>query len=104
MATVVYKALTFLLIESFSDIEMRHELLSQFITTAKRYPKMPIYILFEPYIKHIRLGVDRVQNEILEMQAQQVGSSQALLATPSFSINTMDFHYVRDRPALKLAS
>ena len=50
-APIIYKALTFILIECFSNMELREEMLHNFISLFKKQPNIPIQILCDPLLK-----------------------------------------------------
>ena len=50
-APILYKSMTFVLIESYLSIELRESLLKNFIELFKNHPNIPIAILCEPLLK-----------------------------------------------------
>jgi hypothetical protein len=50
-APILYKSMTFVLIESYLNIEAREALLKNFIQLFKNHPNIPIAILCEPLLK-----------------------------------------------------
>lgn len=58
-APKIYKTLTYLLIENYTNIELRDELIKNFVWMFKKWPKIPLQILCEPFLKQIKLNYDR---------------------------------------------
>ena len=50
-APIIYKAMTFILIECYVDLELREELLNIFINLFKANKNIPIGILCDPLLK-----------------------------------------------------
>jgi hypothetical protein len=47
---MLYKKLTFMLIENHSDAVLREQMLRNFMQLFNNYPSIPIEILLEPFI------------------------------------------------------
>lgn len=58
-APVIYKALTFLLIDGYSNQDFRDEMLKNFIMMFSANPNVPIAILCEPYLKQIKINLEK---------------------------------------------
>ncbi|KAM3144419.1 hypothetical protein pb186bvf_003583 [Paramecium bursaria] len=52
-AAVLYKKLTFSLIENYDDVEMREFIMNNFMYLIQRFSSIPIDILIEPLVKQI---------------------------------------------------
>jgi hypothetical protein len=52
-APIVYKSLTFALVENHSDVELRETFLQNFAETFSRIQSIPIGVLIEPLVKQI---------------------------------------------------
>jgi len=50
-APIIYKAMTFILIECYLNLDLREEMLNNFINLFKKVPTMPINILCDPLLK-----------------------------------------------------
>jgi hypothetical protein len=50
-APILYKSLTFLLIEFHSDIQIREQMLKHFTTLFSQVQTIPVSILCEPFLK-----------------------------------------------------
>ena len=50
-APILYKALTFILIEQYNNMDLREEILHGFIKLFRTYQGMPINILCDPLLK-----------------------------------------------------
>ena len=61
-APILYKALTFIFIEQYNNIDLREEILHNFIRLFKSYQGMPISILCDPLLKQIRLNLDKQES------------------------------------------
>ena len=55
-APTLYKALTFLLVEFYWEIDVRELMLKHFITLYANHDNIPIAILCEPLIKQIEIS------------------------------------------------
>lgn len=55
-APLVYKTLTFLLVEFFWETEIRESMLKQFNRIFKRHENIPIAILCEPLLKQVSIS------------------------------------------------
>lgn len=69
-APVIYKAMTFLLIECYDSNEMRQEILQHFIKFFSENPNVPPGILCEPLFEQIKINFEKQQ-----AQSQQVEST-----------------------------
>jgi hypothetical protein len=58
-APIIYKALTFMLIECYNFFEQREDLLKNFILLYKLYPNIPINILCEPLLKQVLIYLEQ---------------------------------------------
>ena len=52
-AAILYKKLTFSLIENFEDLELRDLMLHNFLQIFASYSTIPVEILLEPFIKQV---------------------------------------------------
>lgn len=59
LAPKLYKHLTFMLIESYSELEFRDEILKGFTWLYKKNSKIPISILLEPYFRLTLMNLDK---------------------------------------------
>ena len=50
-APLIYKALVFVLVDGYGSLDLRTEMLYNFIFLFKSYPTIPIQILAEPLLK-----------------------------------------------------
>jgi hypothetical protein len=50
-APIIYKALTFILIDSYANLDLREEILKHFIILFQKHQNIPIGILCEPLLK-----------------------------------------------------
>lgn len=96
-APILYKALTFILIEQYNNMDLREEILHNFIKLFKTYPGMPINILCDPLLKQIQLNLDKQES---------IDGAQNILQPISnyFTLNTTDFEfflYVAVHPKLQ---
>lgn len=48
---MIYKKLTFSLMENHAELELREFMLNNFRLVFKKYPSIPVEILMEPLIK-----------------------------------------------------
>lgn len=62
-APILYKAMTFILIDCYVNVELRTEITKHFIALFRDYQNMPIQILCEPLLKQIALDQERRDNE-----------------------------------------
>ena len=51
IAPIIYKKLTFSLIENHANIEIREFMLRNFLTILKKFPNIPLDILMDPLVK-----------------------------------------------------
>lgn len=58
-ASIIYKTLTFILIENYAQQDLREEILKNFIVLFQKYPSMPIGILCDPLFKQIKINLER---------------------------------------------
>jgi len=58
-APILYKAMTFILIDCFINIELRNEIVKHFVTLFRVFQNMPIQILCEPLLKQIALTQEK---------------------------------------------
>lgn len=58
-ASIIYKTLTFILIENYAQQELREEILKNFIVLFQKYPSMPIGILCDPLFKQVKINLER---------------------------------------------
>ena len=61
-APMIYKIITFSLIENFSDIELREMIFYNFLQLFQDFPEIPLKILLEPLIKHLKISEQIVFN------------------------------------------
>ncbi len=61
-APILYKTLTFTLIETHSDSSLRGYLLENFQNIFESFPNIPIAILLEPLIKQIQVSEGKSYN------------------------------------------
>ena len=55
-APIIYKAITFSLMENYQVLEIREFVISNFITLFNEHNKIPMVILVDPFIKQIQLS------------------------------------------------
>lgn len=58
-APIIYKALTFMLIEFYDNNELREEMLKNFMSLFARNQSIPIRILLDPLLQQIKINLDR---------------------------------------------
>lgn len=58
-APILYKALTFVLIDCYLNLELREELLKNFIVLFRDHQNIPIGILCEPFLKQININLEK---------------------------------------------
>ena len=67
-APIIYKAMTFILIELFDNLELREEMLNNFISIFKKQPNIPIQILCEPLLKQIWINLEKQEETSILQQ------------------------------------
>ncbi|OMJ82697.1 hypothetical protein SteCoe_16519 [Stentor coeruleus] len=55
-AAIIYKTLTFALVENFSNDRIREFILNNFLMSLEEIPSLPLNILLEPYIKQASIS------------------------------------------------
>ena len=55
-APILYKTLTFILVEFYWEIEMRDMMLRHFIFLFKKFEQIPVAILCEPLLKQVQIS------------------------------------------------
>jgi len=63
MAPLIYKALTFILIDCYMILDLREETLKNFIALFQKHQNIPIGILCEPLLKQIQINLDKQENQ-----------------------------------------
>ena len=58
-APILYKAMTFILIESYMNLDLREEMLNIFISLFKKNKTIPIQILCDPLLKQIWIQLEK---------------------------------------------
>ena len=58
-APIIYKAMTFILIESYLNLDLREEMLNIFINLFKSTKTIPINILCDPLLKQIWINLEK---------------------------------------------
>ena len=58
-APVIYKAMTFILIEGYPNLELRENMLNIFIGVFTQHYSIPINILTDPLLKQIKINIDK---------------------------------------------
>ena len=53
MAPMLYKTLTFILVEFYWEIDIRELMLTHFVSLFKRVDSIPVAILCEPLLKQV---------------------------------------------------
>jgi hypothetical protein len=92
-APKLYKHLTFMLIESYSELEFRDEILKGFTWLYRKSTKIPISILLEPYFRLTLVNLDK-ENHWTSMGKLQP-NSVAQPGTDQFYIfNASDFDFL----------
>jgi hypothetical protein len=81
----LYKAMTFVLIESYLNIELRESLLKNFIHLFKAHPNIPVAILCEPLLKQIMINLEK-QDSIYQKNTNFLQPNSEI-----FALNTTDF-------------
>lgn len=66
-AAVIYKKLTFSLIENFEDLETRDYMEANFINLFKKFSSVPIDILLEPLIKQCHVSDNKTSMNLCDM-------------------------------------
>jgi len=86
-APVIYKALTFMLIDGYHNHEIREEMMKNFVTLFTQYQNIPINILCEPLLKLIQINLHKETNS-----GDGLHSTQILRPSSDiFNLNTTDF-------------
>jgi len=99
-APILYKSLTFILVESYSNLDLRQEGLHGFIRLFQAFQSMPIQILCDPLLKQIQLDLAK-QEQFEGAQGQNILQPQSGF----FTLNTTDFEfflYVSVHPKLSV--
>jgi len=86
IAPVIYKALTFILIDGYRNTELREEMLKNFISLFKKYQHIPIAILCDPFLKQINLLLHKGDAETDRSTSQVLAPNSA-----PYALNTTDF-------------
>lgn len=87
LAPIIYKSLTFLLIDGYTNPDLREEMLKNFISLFKQYQNIPVTILCEPLFKQIHINLDKDTSF-------EDGVKKAKILQPNseyFNLNTTDF-------------
>jgi hypothetical protein len=58
-APILYKALTFILVDGYANLDVREEMLKHFIVLFQKHQNIPIGILCEPLLKQIQINLDK---------------------------------------------
>mmetsp|Transcript_29766 Transcript_29766/g.45374 ORF Transcript_29766/g.45374 Transcript_29766/m.45374 type:complete len:88 (+) Transcript_29766:1786-2049(+) len=58
-APIIYKTLTFILVECYTNLDIKTEILSNFIEIFTKYANIPISILCEPLLKQIAINLEK---------------------------------------------
>ena len=61
-APVIYKGLTFLLVDCYQNSFIKEQIVLQFLILFKRNKSVPINILCEPYLKQVLLSLQNQSN------------------------------------------
>jgi hypothetical protein len=85
-APVIYKALTFLLIEGYHSESFREEMLKNFIALFRNFQIIPIGILCEPLFKQILINLEKDEAEPGNFSSRILQPGSAY-----FNLNTTDF-------------
>jgi hypothetical protein len=80
-APILFKAMTFILIDCFVNVELRTEITKHFATLFREFQGIPIQILCEPLLKQITF--DQEKQDRLQSGLQRF--------TDSLQLNTSDF-------------
>lgn len=85
-APIIYKAMTFILIDCYFNQELREEMINNFINLFRVIPTIPIQILCDPLLKQIWINLQKqdqgiISNNILQPQSE------------FFTLNTTDFEF-----------
>mgnify|MGYP006084425259 CR=1 FL=1 len=85
-APILYKALTFIMVDSYGNLELREEMLNNFINLFTNIPSMPIQILCDPLMKQIQINLEKQNDQ---------GIDQNILNPQSehFNLNTTDMKF-----------
>lgn len=88
MAPMMYKALTFLLLDCFNEPEQRGELLYKFIELFATFRTVPLAILCEPLLRLVRINLEK-------LHPAEEPDALAALRPPliMFQFNTVDFEF-----------
>lgn len=78
--------MTFVLIESYMNMELREAFLKNFIQLFKQHPNIPIAILSEPLLKQIMINLEKQDNV-----AQRNINNILQPNSEYFTLNTTDF-------------
>lgn len=58
-APIIYKTLTFILVDFFQQMDHKEEILRNFLKLFQKHPSLPIQILAEPYLKQILINLEK---------------------------------------------
>lgn len=86
---MVYNILTYMLIECYSFLEQREDLLKNFILVFQLNPQIPINIMCEPLFKQIQIYLEKDNNRLLE--ENKTSNSILMPDSELFNLNVTDF-------------
>ena len=58
-APMIYKSLTFLLIDCYLNLDLRVEIQKKFVTLFRTLQNIPISIMCEPLLKQIQINIQK---------------------------------------------
>jgi hypothetical protein len=87
-APTIYHILTYMLIECYSFLEQREDLLKNFILVFQLNPHIPINILCDPLLKQIQIYLEKDNNRLLE---ENKTASILMPDSELFNMNVTDF-------------
>lgn len=87
-APIIYKALTFMLIEFYNNNELREEMLKNFWQLFLVNQQIPVAILLEPMIEQIKVNLKKQQQLVdnSSLQATQINPTNL-----SINVTELDF-------------
>ena len=88
-AAVVYKKLTFSLIENFQELETRQFMEANFCEIFKKYSTIPIEILFEPFAKNCQVNETTTQLNLSDYGMLRIGTAHPRMSL-KLAITTTD--------------
>jgi hypothetical protein len=58
-APIIYKALTFIVIDAYLDLSTREQIIKNFILLFQNHQQVPVAILSEPLLKQVKIYLEK---------------------------------------------